>query len=64
LIARDIEKYIDGEDDVVAWSQATNSLMLIRDQFIGVTTSLDQKGWQVGHIVKLRIAGIDDSTIR
>ncbi len=63
LIARDIEKYIDGENDVVAWSMATNSLMLIRDQFIGVTTALDTKNWQIGHIVKLRIAGIEDARL-
>lgn len=63
LLARDIEKYIDGENDVVAWSQATNNLMLIRDQFVGVTSSLDHKNWMIGHIVKLRVAGIEDAKL-
>jgi len=63
LSAREAEKYIDGEDDVVAWTKILNSIALIRNQYISITKSLDQKNWLIGHIVKLRCAGIEDATI-
>ena len=58
-----IEKYIDGEDDIVAWTKAVNSFALIRNQFIGVIKSLDIKNYQIGHVTKLRTMGIEDATL-
>lgn len=63
LSARDAEKYIDGEDDVVVWNKILNSIALIRNQYISITKALDQKNWLIGHIVRLRVAGIEDATI-
>ncbi len=60
---RDIEKYIDGEDDIVAWTKIVNAFALIRNQYISVTKSLDQKNWQISNIVKLRAAGLEDVKI-
>lgn len=58
-----IEKYIDGEDDIVAWTKAVNSFALIRNQYIGVTKSLDIKNFQIGHVTKLRTMGIEDARL-
>ena len=58
-----IEKYIDGEDDIVAWTKAVNSFALIRNQFIGITKSLDIKNFQIGHITKLRTMGVEDAVL-
>ncbi len=63
LSDRIIDKYIDGEDEVVDWSKILNSIALIRNQYISITKSLDQKNWQIGHIVRLRTAGIEDTQI-
>lgn len=63
LTSRDIEKYIDGESDIVAWSKIINSIALIRNQYVSVTKSLDQKNWQISNIVKLRSAGLEDVII-
>ena len=63
LTYRDIEKYIDGEDDVVAWTKIINSFALIRNQYLGITKSMDQKNWQISNIVKLRSAGLEDVQI-
>ncbi len=60
---RVIDRYIDGEDEVVDWSKILNSIALIRNQYISVTKSLDQKNWLIGHIVKLRTAGLEDAQI-
>ncbi len=60
---RDIEKYIDGEDDIVAWTKIVNAFALIRNQYLSITKALDQKNWQISNIVKLRTAGLEDVQI-
>jgi hypothetical protein len=58
-----IEKYIDGEDDVHTWKLEISKLALLRNQFTGVTKSLDIKNWQISNVVKLRLAGLEDSDL-
>lgn len=63
LSSRDIEKYIDGEVDVVDGSILLNSVVLLRNKFAGITKALDSKQYQISNIVKLKVAGLDDSDI-
>lgn len=63
LSSRDVEKYIDGEDEVVTLNHLINSILLIRDQYLGITKSLDQKNWQISNITRLKVAGLDDAKI-
>lgn len=63
LSSRDAEKYIDGESDVVDMAMLVNEFALIRNKFLGITKGLDTKNWMVGHITRLRIAGLDDAQI-
>jgi len=63
LTASSIEKYIDGEADVVTWTKSLNSVALIRNQFAGVIKSMDMKNFQIGHVTKLKVMGIEDATI-
>lgn len=63
LSSRDAEKYIDGEADVVDMTMLVNEFALIRNKFLGITKGLDTKNWMVGHITKLRVAGLDDAQI-
>ena len=63
LTSRDVEKYIDGEEEVITLLHLINMIALIRNQYLSVTKSLDTKNFQIGHIVKLRSAGIEDAQI-
>ena len=64
LSSRDAEKYVDGEKDVIDMEKLINDFALIRNQWLGITKGLDQKQWQITNIVKLRVAGMKDATIK
>ncbi len=63
LTSRDVEKYVDGEDDVVDFEKIINEFALLRNKWLGITKSLDIKQWQLSNIIKLRVAGMEDATI-
>lgn len=63
LSSRDVEKYIDGENDVVDYEKIVNEFALLRNRWLGVLKALDQKQWQLTNIVKLRVAGMEDATL-
>lgn len=60
LSSRDCEKYVDGEANVVDLSKIVNEFALLRNQWLGVIKALDIKQWQLGNIIKLRLAGMED----
>ena len=64
LSSRDVEKYVDGEADVVDFEKIVNEFALLRNRWLGITKGLDQKQWQLTNIVKLRVAGMEDATIK
>jgi len=63
LSSRDVEKYVDGEADVVDYEKIINEFALMRNKWLGVLKALDQKQWQITNVVKLRVAGMEDATI-
>jgi len=63
LSSRDVEKYVDGEADVVDYEKLVNEFALIRNNYLGVLKALDQKQWQITNIVKLRVAGMEDASL-
>lgn len=60
LSSRDVEKYVDGEADVVDMEKIINEFAMLRNQWLGIIKSLDIKQWQLGNIIKLRTAGLED----
>ena len=60
LNSRDAEKYVDGEDEVVDYETIINEVALLRNRWLGIMKGLDTKQWQLGHIVRLRTAGMED----
>jgi len=64
LSSRDVEKYVDGESDVVDMEKIVNEFALVRNKWLGVLKGLDQKQWQLTNIVKLRVAGMEDASIK
>ena len=60
LTARDAEKYVDGEDEVIDYETIINEVAYLRNRWLGIMKGLDTKQWQMGHIVRLRTAGMED----
>jgi hypothetical protein len=63
LSSRDVEKYVEGESDVVDMEKILNEFALLRNKWLGITKAMDQKQWQLTNIVKLRVAGMEDATL-
>ena len=63
LSSRDVDRYVDGEADVVDYEKIINEFALMRNKWLGVLKGLDQKQWQITNVVKLRVAGMEDATL-
>jgi len=63
LSSRDVEKYVDGEADVVDYEKIINEFALVRNKWLGLLKGLDQKQWQITNVVKLRVAGMEDASL-
>lgn len=63
LSSRDAEKYVDGEDSVINLTHLANQFSLLRNKYLGILKGLDVKQWQIGHITRLRTAGMEDIVI-
>lgn len=63
LTSRDAEKYVDGEDEVIDFETIINEVALLRNKWLGIMKGLDAKQWQMGHVVRLRTAGMEDITV-
>lgn len=63
LTSRDAEKYVDGEDEVIDYETLINEVALLRNRWLGIMKGLEAKQWQLGHIVRLRTAGMEDVTL-
>ena len=63
LSSRDAEKYVDGEDEVIDFETIINEVALVRNKWLGVMKGLESKNFMLGHVVRLRTAGMEDVTI-
>lgn len=63
LSAREAEKYVDGEQEVVDFETIINDVALIRNKWLGIMKALESKNFQLGHITRLRVAGMEDTTL-
>jgi hypothetical protein len=63
LTSRDAEKYVDGEDEVIDYETIINEVAFLRNRWLGIMKGLETKQWQMGHIVKLRTAGMEDISV-
>ena len=60
LTSRDAEKYVDGEDEVIEFETLINEVALLRNCFLGILKGMESKNFMLGHIVRLRAAGMED----
>jgi hypothetical protein len=63
LSAREAEKYVDGEPEVVDFETIINDVALVRNKWLGIMKALESKNFQLGHITRLRVAGMEDISI-
>lgn len=63
LSSRDVEKYVDGEPDVVDFEKVINEFALIRNKWLGILKAIDSKGFSINNVIKLRVAGMEDASL-
>ena len=63
LSSRDAEKYTDGTDEVVDMEIIINEVALIRNKYLAVVKGLESKSFSMGHLVKLKTAGMEDYSV-
>jgi len=63
LTSRDAEKYVDGEDEVIDFETLINEVALLRNKFLGIMKAMESKNFMLGHIVRLRAAGMEDISV-
>jgi hypothetical protein len=61
--SKDADKFVDGEDSVIDLTHLVNQFSLLRNKYLGIMKGLDTKQWQIGHITRLRTAGMEDIVI-
>lgn len=63
LSSRDAEKYVDGVQGIVDTTLLVNEIALLRNKFLGISKGFEAKNFMTGHIIKLRVAGLDDASV-
>lgn len=63
LTSRDAEKYADGEQEVIDIETIINEVALIRNKFLGIMKGIESKNFMLGHVVRLRTAGMETTDI-
>jgi conjugal transfer/entry exclusion protein len=63
LSSRDAEKYADGESEVIDYQNIINEVAFIRNQYLGIIKGIESKNFMLGHLVKLKTAGMEDYII-
>ena len=64
LTSRDAEKYAEAEDEVIDMETIINEVALLRNKWLGVMKGLESKNFMLGHVVRLRAAGMEDIVIQ
>jgi len=60
LSSRDAEKYVEGEQEVIDYETLINEVAYLRNRWLGIMKALESKNFMLGHVVRLRTAGMED----
>ena len=63
LTSKDAEKYAEAEDEVIDMETLINEVALLRNRWLGVMKGLESKNFMLGHVVRLRTAGMEDVVV-
>ena len=63
LTSRDAEKYAEAEDEVIDMETIINEVALLRNTWLGIMKGIESKNFILGHVVRLRTAGLEDVVV-
>lgn len=63
LTSREAERYVDGEQDVIDMETLVNEVALLRNKYLSIMKGLESKNFMLGHLVRLKTAGMEDFSI-
>jgi hypothetical protein len=63
LSSRDAERYADAEQEVIDMDLVIAEVALLRNQYLSVIKALESKNFMLGHITRLRAAGLESISI-
>jgi hypothetical protein len=63
LTSRDADRYVDGDAEVYEWQLLINEFAMVRNKYLGLMKAIDAKQFQINNITKLRVAGMEDTTL-
>jgi hypothetical protein len=63
LTDRQADQYAEVDQTVLDLAQLVEHIALIRNKFFGIFKGLEQMGFRIGDITRLRVAGIEDAII-
>jgi len=63
LSSRDAQIYSEAEDEVINSEVLVNEIALLRNKYLGIMKALESKNFQLGHIARLRAAGLEDISV-
>lgn len=63
LSSRDAEKYTEGTEEVCNFDLLVNEVALLRNRYLGLMKGFEQKSFMLGHLTRLKTAGMEDFTI-
>lgn len=63
MTSSDVWKWVDNDKDVYDLCELINEVAFVRNKFVSISKGLDQKSWMLGHVVKLRVVGLEDATL-
>ncbi len=63
LQKQDIEQFINADADWQKTDEVLQEISLVHDKMESLVKALQAKGWNIGHVVKLRVQGLEDSLV-
>ena len=63
LSSSDAGKYAEAEDEVIDMETIINEVALLRNKWLGIMKGLESKNFMLGHVTRLRTAGMEDASI-
>ena len=54
---------MDGEDEVIDFETIINEVALVRNKWLGLMKGLESKNFMLGHVSRLRTAGMEDISL-
>ena len=63
LTSSDAGKYAEAEDEVIDMETIIKEVAFLRNRWLGVMKGIESKNFMLGHVVRLRTAGMEDVAV-